>query len=593
MGSVRSWIEKLTSSDHRKAPRTESPLLVAYYWDGSVPMSHEIRNISATGFYLLTRERWHPGTVVTMTLQRTAAAKESLDAEHYISVMSKVVRLGEDGVGFAFVPLEAKGSDSAKAARNKPADKRGLSRFLDHLKSDQGHAVIGYTAEDLKIPVLGQDANLAMPRGSVMKRLNDESGQALIISALCMTCLFGFIALAVDAGIMLREKRLLQIAADSAAIAGALELNYYPAGVTAAAKAASATNGFTDGVNGATVTVHTPPTYGPHQVAGYVEVIVSQSQPTFFMKFFGLTSMTPTVRAVAQNGGSSYGCVYILAPTGSATMELQGSFNVSTPNCGVIVDSSDPDALDFTGGGGTLTAGSVGVVGGCGGHCDDSSPAPVTGIVPQSDPLASMAAPDPTKLTCSAAPGNKLTGTLANPTGGIACYSGNVTLSNVTLGAGTYVFTGNVTLDGTVSTVQPPAPVAPATVSANPLNGTTIDLDSGTLSINTGTVLSLYAPQAAATAYTNYNGIALMEPAKNSNQITIQKGDASGLVDGIIYAPSAQLYLQDSGGDKSGGLTLITDLIVGSLFDKTATLSITSYSQSTSGSPITKVALVE
>ena len=56
-----------------------------------------------------------------------------------------------------------------------------------------------------------------------MKRLKDESGQALIITALCMTCLFGFAALATDVGLMFREKRLLQIAADSAAVAGALE----------------------------------------------------------------------------------------------------------------------------------------------------------------------------------------------------------------------------------------------------------------------------------------------------------------------------------------------------------------------------------
>jgi hypothetical protein len=425
-----------------------------------------------------------------------------------------------------------------------------------------------------------------------MKRLKDESGQALVISVLSMTCLFGFAALATDVGLILREKRLLQIAADSAAVAGALELNYNSANVTSAALAAAGRNGFTAASNGVTtaggttVTVNTPPSNGPHAAqAGYVEVIVSQQQSTMLMSLFGVLNMTPVARAVAQNGGSSYGCVYILAPTGAATMELQGSFNVTAPNCGVIVDSSDPGALQFTGKGGTLSAGSVGVVGGCSGQCTDSTPAPVTGIVPQSDPLASISAPDPTKLTCSAASGNKLTGTLPNPTGGIACYSGNVTLTNVTLGAGTYVFTGNVTLDGTVST---PVPAA-----GSLSNGTTIDINSGTLSINTGTTLSLYAPQGPAAGYTNYNGIALMEPASNSNQITIQKGDASGLVDGIIYAPSAELFLQDSGGDKSGGLTLITDLIVGKLFDKTATLSIQSYSQSTSGSPLTKVALVE
>jgi PilZ domain len=158
MGSVRDWIKKLTSSDHRKAPRTESPLLVAYYWDGSVPMSHEIRNISATGFYLLTRERWHPGTVVTMTLQRTDGTKEDKEdtnPERYISVMSKVVRLGQDGVGFAFVPLEARDSGAEKASKGKPAGKKALDRFMEQLKSEQGHVMIGYTAESPEITVVG------------------------------------------------------------------------------------------------------------------------------------------------------------------------------------------------------------------------------------------------------------------------------------------------------------------------------------------------------------------------------------------------------------------------------------------------------
>jgi hypothetical protein len=158
MESVKSWIKKLTSSDNRKTLRTESPLLVAYYWDGSVPIAHEIRNISATGFYLLTRERWHLGTVVTMTLQRTAGAKESSDTKQYISVLSKVVRLGQDGVGLAFVPLEAKSSDSAKIPRNKPADRKTLDSFLEHLKSDEGQATIGHTTEILEVRVVDQDA---------------------------------------------------------------------------------------------------------------------------------------------------------------------------------------------------------------------------------------------------------------------------------------------------------------------------------------------------------------------------------------------------------------------------------------------------
>jgi hypothetical protein len=146
-------------------------------------------------------------------------------------------------------------------------------------------------------------------------------------------------------------------------------------------------------------------------------------------------------------------------------------------------------------------------------------------------------------------------------------------MSNVTMNAGTYVFTGNLALSGTITSTAA---------------GTTLDINNGALSIGTGTTLNLIAPTSGT-----YNGIALMQPASNNNQITIQKGDATGSIFGIIYAPGAELFLQDSGGDKSGGLSLTTNLIVNTLVDKTATLKITSYSQTVATSPLTKVALVE
>src|SRR5882757_3441318 len=104
MKSVTSWFKRLSSPEHRKAQRTKAPLLVAYYWDGSVPASHQIQNISSTGFYLLTEDRWLPGTMVTMSLQRTDMAHQNSGTEPNISVLSKVVRLDENGVGFAFIP---------------------------------------------------------------------------------------------------------------------------------------------------------------------------------------------------------------------------------------------------------------------------------------------------------------------------------------------------------------------------------------------------------------------------------------------------------------------------------------------------------
>src|SRR5258708_13767398 len=122
MSSVTSWFKRLSSPEHRKAQRMKTPLLVAYYWDGATPASHEIQNISSTGFYLVTKERWLPGTMVTMTLQRTDIAHGNHGSEPHIAVLSKVVRLDEDGVGFAFIPLEPQEG----SLNSRPVGKKAL-----------------------------------------------------------------------------------------------------------------------------------------------------------------------------------------------------------------------------------------------------------------------------------------------------------------------------------------------------------------------------------------------------------------------------------------------------------------------------------
>src|SRR5580704_16649247 len=110
----------------------------------------------------------------------------------------------------------------------------------------------------------------------------------MVFTALSFTVLLGFLALATDVGILLNDKRVIQSAADCAAVAGAMELDYAiadgyatkNAGAQAAAKAAATTNGFTNGGN-TTVTVNNGPSAGPHAgSAAYVEVIIQQNEPT-------------------------------------------------------------------------------------------------------------------------------------------------------------------------------------------------------------------------------------------------------------------------------------------------------------------------
>jgi hypothetical protein len=125
----RGWLERWWSPDPRKAPREPAPGLAAYYWTGGPPEAHEIRDISSTGLYVVTEERWYPGTLILITLQNTAFGDEV--AERTICVHSRAVRWGKDGVGLQFV-LQ-KNDDPAMGA----ADRKALDKFLLRLRKSQ------------------------------------------------------------------------------------------------------------------------------------------------------------------------------------------------------------------------------------------------------------------------------------------------------------------------------------------------------------------------------------------------------------------------------------------------------------------------
>ncbi|MGA8731263.1 MAG: PilZ domain-containing protein [Terracidiphilus sp.] len=85
----------------RRSERRPAPGLSAYYSIGPTPKQDQIRNISSTGVYLLTDERWPPGTVVSLTLQKTGPLEES--SERRITLPAKAVRCDHDGVGLSFL----------------------------------------------------------------------------------------------------------------------------------------------------------------------------------------------------------------------------------------------------------------------------------------------------------------------------------------------------------------------------------------------------------------------------------------------------------------------------------------------------------
>jgi putative Flp pilus-assembly TadE/G-like protein len=185
-------------------------------------------------------------------------------------------------------------------------------------------------------------------------------GQVMVLICLAILTIMGLIGLVADVGSMQARKQEMQTAADSAALAAAQETNYGDS--TAAGQADAASNGFTNGKNGVTVTINNPPKNGPNTgVSGYFEAIVSQPMSTYFLRALGITTITVSARAVASTGNGP-DCIYILDPSASAAMNLNGNINLQM-SCGLLVDSSSSSGMSVNGNV-TITASSIGVVGG-------------------------------------------------------------------------------------------------------------------------------------------------------------------------------------------------------------------------------------
>jgi len=132
----KNWLERWWSPDPRKAPREKAPGVAAYYWNGAAPKAHTVHDISASGLYLITEERWFPGTLVLMTLQKTGDGEEI--AERSIAVMSRAVRWGNDGVGLQFFLLDESNARKGLTQNMDVVSKKEFARFLQRLMKGKG-----------------------------------------------------------------------------------------------------------------------------------------------------------------------------------------------------------------------------------------------------------------------------------------------------------------------------------------------------------------------------------------------------------------------------------------------------------------------
>ena len=114
--------------DQRVANRHAMPPLIAYLGQLRSSKEYKVGDISVAGFYMITEDRWIPGTGFPVTLERTDPEGEG----QTLTLHSTVVRNGDDGVGFTFVQ-QVEGETGSEPSSSMRLDLTKLAQFLKGL----------------------------------------------------------------------------------------------------------------------------------------------------------------------------------------------------------------------------------------------------------------------------------------------------------------------------------------------------------------------------------------------------------------------------------------------------------------------------
>ena len=143
-------------------------------------------------------------------------------------------------------------------------------------------------------------------------------------------------------GTAVRAKRIAQTAADAATIAGALDYEYN--GSTSSATTVAQTAAALNGIPSTNVAVHFNPTIPSHNTfrlrSGDCEPAKSDE---FHKRVLSISDLLHGDIESDCRHDPSDACIYVLDPTDASALYIQG--RISTPNCGIQVNSNSPDAF--------------------------------------------------------------------------------------------------------------------------------------------------------------------------------------------------------------------------------------------------------
>jgi len=403
------------------------------------------------------------------------------------------------------------------------------------------------------------------------------------------------VALVVDGGMLLTERRRAQATADAAAMAAACVLyDNYPVdnglgnigNPSGAALAVASANGYTnDGVT-SSVTVNIPPQSGIYAgLPSYVEAIVTYYQGRAFSSFLGTGTLPVMARAVARGAWTDPNVgVLVLSYSGKGTLSIQGNGAFTDSGAKVIVNSNNSSASLDTGSG-TMIAPEFDITGGdtiTGGGQMLTAPTPNnirTGVHPTPDPLAYIPAPAQPASAVVVTKGNTLAPTYTNtsytlPNGTTNTYNNIYILTPGSYGGPSDAKLPNFTNGDLVIFQQASAGgngiyyLAAGGFYANSADIIMDPTTSGGIMIyNAGTGTSDAINIAGnPSGYVNlsgptngiYEGLTIFQ-ARNAPEDVQIAGNGSFTITGTIYASAAALKVTGNGGVANIGSQYVSD----------------------------------
>ena len=379
-----------------------------------------------------------------------------------------------------------------------------------------------------------------------------QAGTIIFLLAVTLMSLMVFMGLAFDASYLYYYKRRMQTAADAGAIAGAQELLRGASGaVTASARQDTGLNRFTHGTDGVDVSVNNPPTSGPSAGnTSFVEVIISQPRPSWFMRLVGVNSSTVRARAVAGLVGSD-ACVYTLNT--DVSNPNNGFFANGTTNskfaCG-IVSNANFRAV----GGGCVDVPAVGY---SGDYVNASSSDPNCGpeggtrAVPAVDPMK-QGYSLPSTAPCDHTNYKETAAATVTLTPGVYCGGIDLggTLEMATFMPGTYVLVGGGMRIGSSVRVSGDSVTFFNTIPGSQTN------KYDPISITSSATVSLRAPTSGP-----YKALLFWQDPRvawSANNGSIIGGGSGSVFEGILYFPTTDLtYSGNSSTSLTGGYTIL------------------------------------